>query len=117
MKLQRTIIAVIVLSSFRVKVCGDKSDTCGTRLSTAPIVHHHETRMEDWPWHAIIFRTHERRSLPVCAGSLLNAYSILTAAHCIYEEGQILKAERILIRLSKIYDYEVYFEPPGYTSK
>lgn len=107
-KLYSISVAIIaIISNFQFKVhCIDASDTlkCGKRLVNheSLIVNGYKSREGDWPWHASIL--HIDLSLNIqykCGGTLLNDNSILTAAHCVYENSRPLVPDRILIQLGR----------------
>ncbi|XP_030650045.1 inactive serine protease PAMR1 [Chanos chanos] len=70
------------------------SPVCGklSSVSSQPPVHTH------WPWHAAIYRRfpnrhegHEEGSdwQLVCSGALMNQWSVVVAAHCVSESGEL----------------------------
>lgn len=62
------------------------------------------TRPGDWPWAAAIYHVSAntaRSSSYVCGGTVLSSNIILTAAHCVYEEGRQIVARRIRVQLGK----------------
>lgn len=108
MELQRIFIAIIILVNVRIKVVyGDKSetsDTCGRRLVNheALIVNGYESKEGDWPWHASILHIDIDLNIQYkCGGTLLNSNSILTAAHCVFENSRPLVPDRVLIQLGR----------------
>lgn len=107
MKLQTiTIIGIVILSNFQIKVRGDQSETltCGRRSvkHEALIVNGNESKEGDWPWHASILHILINQNIEYkCGGTLLNLNSVLTAAHCIYENGRPIVPDRVLIQLGR----------------
>lgn len=62
------------------------------------------TRDGDWPWTAAIYHISDdiaRTSSYKCGGTILNSNTILTAAHCLYENGENIVARRVLVHLGK----------------
>lgn len=106
MKLHRISIAIIILSNFRINIHGDTSETvaCGRRLVNheALIVNGYKSKEGDWPWHASILHIEINQNIQYkCGGTLLNSNSILTAAHCVYENGRPIVADRVLVQLGR----------------
>lgn len=104
---QRITIAIIILVNFQFKINADKSetsDTCGRRLvdHEALIVNGYESKEGDWPWHASILHIEINLNIQYkCGGTLLNSNSILTAAHCVYENSRPIVPDRVLIQLGR----------------
>lgn len=78
--------------------------SCGKRLvkHTPLIVDGHESQDGVWPWHASVF--HVRLDWDIdykCGGTLVSSNAILTASHCVYENGEPLIPERIVIQLGR----------------
>lgn len=106
MKLQITTIAIVILSNFQITIRGDESETlsCGRRLVNheALIVNGYTSKEKDWPWHAAILHVALNQNIEYkCGGTLLNSNSILTAAHCVYENGRPIVADRVVIQLGR----------------
>lgn len=59
------------------------------------------TEEGDWPWHAAIYHLNQFSQAYKCGGTLINSNTILTAAHCVYENGLRINAERVLVKLGK----------------
>lgn len=83
---------------------GTVSATCGQRSRgpVALIANGIKSNETDWPWHAAIF--HFSVTLNVeykCGGTIITPSAILTAAHCVHENGRRIIAERILVDLGK----------------
>ena len=57
---------------------------CGKRETTR-IVGGQGTRIENWPWQAML-ETADSDSEQFCGGSLLNNEWVVTAAHCVHGE-------------------------------
>ncbi len=108
MQPERLSYAIIILSHFQVIVHGEcKSEiqfNCGRRLVNheALIVNGYESKEGDWPWHASILHIDTNLNIQYkCGGTLLNSIAILTAAHCVYENGRPLVPDRVLIQLGR----------------
>lgn len=108
--LQRISHVILTLSVFQIKVHGEnKSEVnfnCGRRLVNheALIVNGYESKEGDWPWHASILHIDIDANVNIqfkCGGTLLNSNSILTAAHCVYENDRPLVPDRVLIQLGR----------------
>lgn len=62
-----------------------------------------------WPWHAAIYyvekpqkaATTEQKNY-ICGGSLIDAKSILTAAHCVYKNRQLIEPENVIVLMGKL---------------
>uniref|UniRef100_A0A6B2E8V9 Putative hemolymph proteinase 16 n=1 Tax=Phlebotomus kandelakii TaxID=1109342 RepID=A0A6B2E8V9_9DIPT len=60
-----------------------------------------DTRPGDYPWHAAIYHRERRHRSYKCGGTIINKYTILTAAHCVYEGISLITAERIIVQVGK----------------
>lgn len=61
----------------------------------------------DWPWHAAIYHTSDSKfheQSYKCGSTLISAGAVLTAAHCVYESGHPIIAERVIVHVGK-YDF------------
>lgn len=65
------------------------------------ITNGYPTKEGDWPWHSAIFHISGVRSEYKCGGTLINSKTVITAAHCLYESGRQINAERVIIQLGK----------------
>ncbi|XP_037031091.1 limulus clotting factor C-like isoform X2 [Bradysia coprophila] len=107
MKLFQTSLAIILLlSDFRIIVQAGESETftCGRRLVNheALIVNGHTSKEGDWPWHTGILHIEINRNIEYkCGGTLLNTDSVLTAAHCVYENDRPIVPDRVLAQLGR----------------
>lgn len=67
------------------------------------IVRGHDTDPDDWPWHSTILHRAAKNGQPeyACGGTLLHQNFILTAKHCVQNEGTgyPLSASAIVVRL------------------
>lgn len=59
------------------------------------------TREGDWPWHAAVWHTQNERRSYVCGGTLITPDAVLTAAHCLYDYGQLIIPSRVIVSLGK----------------
>ncbi|XP_037025151.1 uncharacterized protein LOC119066670 [Bradysia coprophila] len=106
MKLHQIAIAILVLCNYEIKVHGHKikSVTCGRRLlkHEALIVDGSASKEGFWPWHASILHIDVNVNINYkCGGTLLNSNAIVTAAHCVHENGQPIVPSRVLIQLGR----------------
>lgn len=83
----------------------DSVEVCGKRTVKSGLIWHGEPSFPgEFPWHAAIFHFHivnRHNKIYKCGGSLLNSDTVVTAAHCMYEEhqtGSIIPG-RLLVRL------------------
>lgn len=110
MKSKQTIIVIICL--INVQINGYKEEkaksSCGKRLvnHNALVTHGTTSQEGDWPWHAAIFHYKKKDVAYRCGGTVLNTNSILTAAHCVYENNQLIIPERVIVQLGK-YDLKL----------
>ncbi|XP_037031047.1 limulus clotting factor C-like [Bradysia coprophila] len=103
MNLFETSLALIIVSHFQIKTRGE-TFTCGRRLVNheALIVNGHTSKEGDWPWHTGILHIEINRNIEYkCGGTLLNTDSVLTAAHCVYENDRPIVADRVLAQLGR----------------
>lgn len=56
-----------------------------------------------WPWHAAVYHQGYKR-LPEykCGGTLINANSVLTAAHCISQNNEPIAPSKVLVSLGRL---------------
>lgn len=80
-----------------------KSPVCGKRqLSHAELIANgQESKSGDWPFHASIFHTSVRTFQYKCGGIIISNTLILTAAHCVLENGNELIPERIKVHVGR----------------
>lgn len=93
-----------VETEVQTKVKTEPESKCGKR-----IVHHQQlitngfpTQEGDWPWHSAIYHLENLIQSYKCGGTLINLSTVVTAAHCLYEFGRPIIAERIIIQLGKL---------------
>uniref|UniRef100_A0A1B0GPA5 Uncharacterized protein n=1 Tax=Phlebotomus papatasi TaxID=29031 RepID=A0A1B0GPA5_PHLPP len=58
-------------------------------------------RPGDFPWHAAIYHMNWLQRSYKCGGTIINSYTVLTAAHCVYESFSLIAAERIIVQIGK----------------
>lgn len=61
------------------------------------------TKEGDWPWHSAIWHTSNGHRSYACGGTLIASNAVLTAAHCVYDAGHPLVADRVVVQLGKQY--------------
>ncbi|XP_077291089.1 venom protease-like [Arctopsyche grandis] len=78
---------------------------CGRRqvVHTGLITAGQPTKPGDWPWHVAIYRRRSSSSEQkyICGGSLLTSSRVLTACHCVVENGASIVPERLFVFLGK----------------
>ncbi|KAL1395370.1 hypothetical protein pipiens_011307 [Culex pipiens pipiens] len=67
----------------------------------ALIVRGSPTQPGEWPWHAGVYHRSGRNSQYACGGTLISAEFVVTAAHCMLDEGTSyrLTRKRLFVRL------------------
>ncbi|XP_037037293.1 limulus clotting factor C-like [Bradysia coprophila] len=66
------------------------------------MINGHASKEGDWPWHTGILHIAINWNIEYkCGGTLLNSQSVLTAAHCVYENDRVIVPERVLIQLGR----------------
>lgn len=106
MGLLKTSLAIILLCKYQIKAQGDESETfsCGKRLVNheALILNGQTSKEGDWPWHTGILHIQSNLNIEYkCGGTLINSQSVLTAAHCVYENSRPIVPDRVLIQLGR----------------
>ncbi|XP_015111100.1 modular serine protease [Diachasma alloeum] len=71
----------------------------------------------DFPWHATLYETNSENSVKkfICGATVITENLLITAAHCIFDEGtkKSKKPEKFLISVGNIYrDYDYTDYPP-----
>uniref|UniRef100_A0A4Y0BH28 Single Kunitz protease inhibitor n=1 Tax=Anopheles funestus TaxID=62324 RepID=A0A4Y0BH28_ANOFN len=54
-----------------------------------------------WPWHATITHRTRNELKVVCGGSIIDKYTILTAAHCLYTEHGVITTNRVIVHVGQ----------------
>lgn len=96
---------IIILINFQMN--GYKQEkipsTCGRREIhyEALITNGLQSRKGEWPWHAAIYHVSINDLKYKCGGSVLNSNSILTAAHCMFENNRLIIPDRVFVQLGK----------------
>lgn len=105
MKSQMISVAIIILINFQIKgyLLEEVESSCGKRTvhSIGLINYGVESNEKDWPWHASIYRSSGLTTSYICGGTVINSNSILTAAHCVFENGSPIVPERVLVYLGR----------------
>lgn len=52
------------------------------------IVGGHEARPHSWPWAVALYRIRQKRKFFQCGASIISQDYVLTAAHCVYRDGE-----------------------------
>uniref|UniRef100_U5EDK9 Putative trypsin n=1 Tax=Corethrella appendiculata TaxID=1370023 RepID=U5EDK9_9DIPT len=78
-----------------------KSHECGKRKinSRGVVVGGHDSNAGDWPWHVAISHFIRGAFLYQCGGSIINTTTILTVAHCVYDNGRVMNKDRLKVTL------------------
>uniref|UniRef100_A0A182K4L0 Peptidase S1 domain-containing protein n=1 Tax=Anopheles christyi TaxID=43041 RepID=A0A182K4L0_9DIPT len=78
--------------------------TCGRRkVKSVYLIHNGaNAKAGHWPWHAAIFHRKGAQNEYACGGSILDENTILTAAHCVFKEGNKIPLKQIVVHLGKI---------------
>lgn len=103
MELFKKSLTIILLTNLQIKVQSEKF-TCGRRLINheALIVNGYASKEGDWPWHTAILHIGINQNIEYkCGGTLLNSHSVLTAAHCVYENDRPIVPDRVLVQLAR----------------
>lgn len=83
---------------------GQQTPNCGRRLvNHEPLITNGYPSNEGaWPWHAAIYHIEMNHDIAYkCGGTVITSRSILTAAHCLYQNGRPIIPERVLVHLGK----------------
>uniref|UniRef100_A0A182N384 Peptidase S1 domain-containing protein n=1 Tax=Anopheles dirus TaxID=7168 RepID=A0A182N384_9DIPT len=54
-----------------------------------------------WPWHASISHKREAFFELVCGGSIIDKRTVLTAAHCLFEDRALISPARVLVHVGR----------------
>lgn len=81
----------------------NKFQSCGKRqlYHSELISNGQAAKAGDWPFHATIFHTSIRTFQYKCGGTVISNSLILTAAHCILENGNQIIPERVKVHLGR----------------
>lgn len=93
-------ISIFVLFNYGIQV----QSNCGSRLvkHQGLIVGGNEAKEGFWPWHVNIMHIVSDWNINYkCGGTLLNSNAILTAAHCVHENGQLITPYRVIIQMGQ----------------
>lgn len=77
--------------------------TCGVRQieKQAYVTSGYASVPGDWPWHAALYHKSQRTLSYKCGGTLINELVVITAAHCLWDMGQPIIPERVILQLGK----------------
>jgi len=94
--------ALLIILTFQFEEREATRLNCGKRLVNHDIqaTNGFQTNEGVWPWHAAIFDYNKFvTDTYICGGTVLTSNSVLTAAHCLYESGRPIIAERVRVKL------------------
>nr|BAF43531.1 serine proteinase [Samia ricini] len=97
-KASQTINSLNVTSNYADKyyahVCGRRSLERTELVSVRT-----ESKPGDWPWHVAILIRDVNTNIPKydCGGSIISRTSVVTAGHCVFKKGVLLKPFRFLV--------------------
>lgn len=105
--------SVVIIFHFllRIDVGALRISACGRRLPDYnSLIIDGFTSNNHWPWHSAIYHVMQHGSTIVepqiseykCGGTLIDAVTILTAAHCVSNNNQVMDFERVLVLLGKL---------------
>uniref|UniRef100_A0A182VR03 Peptidase S1 domain-containing protein n=1 Tax=Anopheles minimus TaxID=112268 RepID=A0A182VR03_9DIPT len=96
----QSIVFIAVGITFRFYASGQE---CGQRKmsSQGRMLGGQSTSSDMWPWHATI--THRKYNLfkVVCGGSIIDKYTILTAAHCLYTAHGVITTSGVVVHVGR----------------
>ncbi|XP_058116442.1 transmembrane protease serine 9-like [Anopheles coustani] len=93
------VVTVVFLASANAETL-----SCGERkVKTVYLVQHGtETKEGHWPWHTAIYHREGKEFNYACGGSILDRNTILTAAHCLYNQrGALVKLDELSVQLGR----------------
>ncbi|CAH0407395.1 unnamed protein product [Chilo suppressalis] len=93
--------------TFHTHVCGRRS------LSNAELVSlRSNAKTGDWPWHVAIFikDLDSNETSYYCGGNIISKTAIVTAAHCIFKDGERVEPHRITV-IAGTSNHKALFQP------
>uniref|UniRef100_A0AAG5DGA4 Peptidase S1 domain-containing protein n=1 Tax=Anopheles atroparvus TaxID=41427 RepID=A0AAG5DGA4_ANOAO len=93
-------LTVLSHQAFAQQGCGER------KVDYAKLIFGGEEAMSgQWPWHAAIFHRIDRTFTYQCGGTIINQNTILTAAHCVQLNKNVITVDRLSVQVGRTYLY------------